>query len=74
MNTAEKRKLAVELQAQGFAIIDIGQWPAKATYYKKNGEAMPNLPADPWSLQRYLRKGFTLVPPIPKGKSKQGEI
>ena len=36
-----------------------------ATYYTKNkitGEvvAIPNLPADPYSLAHYLRKGFTL--------------
>ena len=35
-----------------------------ATYYKPDGEAM-RLPADLWSRQRYLRRGFTLTPPSP---------
>ena len=36
---------------------------AKATYYSRDGEPMPNLPADPKSLERYLARGFTLTPP-----------
>jgi len=64
MGTKEKQALMAELKSQGFAIRDLGSWPAKATYYKQNGEAMPNLPADPWSMQKYLHKGFTLVPPV----------
>lgn len=63
MNAQDKRNLAKLLQSQGFHISEVGQWPAKATYYKKTGEAMPNLPADPYSLQKYLRRGFTLTPP-----------
>ena len=35
----------------------------KATYYKPNGEVFPNLPADPASMQSYLDRGLTLVPP-----------
>jgi len=37
----------------------------KATYYKSDGEALPNLPADVDSMRRYLARGFTLVPPQP---------
>ena|SRR3990167_6263974 len=36
----------------------------KFTFYKPNGEAMPNLPADPRSMERYLKRGFTLTPPL----------
>lgn len=40
----------------------------KLTYYKKTGEALPNLPADPQNMQKYLARGFLLEPPkvIPK--------
>lgn len=41
----------------------------KMTFYKQDGSVMPNLPADPFSLKRYLARGFTLTPPenpIPK--------
>ena len=64
MDKRERQALLEELGRQGFAIRDIGTWPAKATYYKPNGEAMPNLPADPYSMRHYLRLGFTLTPPI----------
>jgi len=69
MSAKEKRVLQAELARQGFVIREIGQWPAKATYYKKNGEAMKNLPADPFSMQKYCARGFTLVPPsaVPEG-------
>ena len=59
---AIQQALKRELQDQGYAI-RIDRWPTRATYYKADGEAMPNLPADPWSMQRYLARGFTLVPP-----------
>ncbi len=62
MNAKERVELAQELGRQGFAI-RIDMWPLKATYYKKNGEAMPNLPADPVTMRRYINKGFSLVPP-----------
>ena len=32
------------------------------TYYKKNGHKVL-LPSDPYSLELYTRKGFTLTPP-----------
>ena len=63
MNTTEKKELMVEVQAQGYAI-RIDKWPDRATYYKPDGEALPNLPADPYSMRRYLRGGrLTLTPP-----------
>jgi len=51
----------------------------RATYYtinKNNGEVveMPNLPADPYSLQHYLAKGFTLTRPDLKPQTKEGEF
>ena len=62
MNVKERQALATELKVQGYTV-KIDKWPRKATYYKPDGEAMPNLPADPWNMTRYLKRGFTLVPP-----------
>jgi len=36
----------------------------KLTYYKPNGEALPNLPADPYHMKRYLDRGLTLRLPV----------
>jgi len=72
MDAKERRELQVELVKQGFAIQDVGQWPAKATFYKPGGEPMPNLPADPYSMKNYLRRGFTLTPPV-KPSNGEGE-
>ena len=36
----------------------------KMTFYKPSGEPMPNLPADPIFMRRYLDRGFTLTPPV----------
>lgn len=37
--------------------------PPRAQYYRPNGTPLPNLlPGDPYSMQRYLAKGFTLSP------------
>lgn len=58
------RQQKLELASQGFVIEELAEWPEKATYYKPNGEAMPNLPADAWSMKRYLQRGFTLTPPL----------
>jgi hypothetical protein len=38
-------------------------------YYKDNGRGevvKHRLPADPYSMERYLKKGFSLTPPSPK--------
>lgn len=61
---SEKQKLLQRLAQDGVVIEELKSWPAKATYYKQNGEAMPNLPADPYSMNRYLGRGFTLTPPL----------
>jgi hypothetical protein len=58
-----ERELKQELASQGYSVSLLDSWPAQATYYTKDGEAMPGLPANPWSMQRYLARGFTLVPP-----------
>ena len=62
MSTADKKALQTELAAAGYAV-SITDWPAKVTYYKADGEAMPNLPADPFSMRRYMLRGFSPVPP-----------
>ncbi len=62
--TLEKKLLAEELKREGFVIRDLGNWPLTATYFKPDGEALPNLPADPYSMQKYRRRGLSLVPPV----------
>ena len=66
-----EREILRELQESGASVRLLPNWPAKATYYTKDGQAMPNLPADPWSMKRYLARGFTLVPPV---KEEPGEL
>lgn len=58
-----EREVKAELESQGYSISLLDTWPAKATYYTKHGEAMPNLPANPWAMKKYLARGFTLVAP-----------
>jgi len=60
---AIQKQVMRDLQEGGVAWAFVGEWPEKATYYKADGTPMPNLPADPWSMRRYLARGFTLAPP-----------
>ncbi len=52
----------------GYSVEELPGKPIpKATYYKvERGEVvpMPGLPADPHNMSRYLKRGFTLQPPI----------
>ena len=59
----ERRFLEQKLKAQGFTA-GLTNWPRRVTYYKPDGEALPNLPADPEHMQKYLSRGFTLKPPV----------
>lgn len=63
MDTKEKLALKTQLAKDGFVIKEIGQWPVTATYYNREGIPLPNMPADPYSMKRYLGRGFTLVQP-----------
>ncbi len=63
MNAKERIEFKELLRTQGWAFRDLGTWPAKATYYKPTGEAMPNLPAEPTAMKKYLRRGFLLYKP-----------
>jgi len=63
---ANKRELQRRLAQQGY-LVTLDRWPKKITYYKSTGEALPNMPADPWHMERYLARGFTLVRPSPPG-------
>jgi hypothetical protein len=58
-----ENELRVQVEATGAGFILLPDWPAKATYYTRDGRALPNLPADPMSMQCYLARGFTLTPP-----------
>ena len=62
MTTTKHQQIAKIVKEQGY-YIDIDKWPKRLTYYKPDGEGLPHLPADPWSMERYLKRGFTLVPP-----------
>jgi len=62
MDTKQLREIQAKCEADGFHF-SINKWPSKSTWYKPNGEAMPNLPSDPVTMIRYFNKGFTLTPP-----------
>lgn len=69
-----KQKIQRELLEKGY-VYSIDRWPRKATYYKPTGEALPNLPADPFSMEKYTRRGFTLTPPLnPVAPSENGDL
>ncbi len=52
------------LEIPTWSVLDKGiKTVARATYYNKEGKELPNLPADPYHLQRYLARGFTLEKP-----------
>jgi len=60
---ALEREIKADLSSRGFSVKFLDQWPARATYYKPDGEPMHGLPADPFSMKKYLKRGFTLEPP-----------
>ena len=51
------------LAQQGYSWSFIQNNREKATWYKPDGTALPNLPADPYHMKRYLSRGWTLVAP-----------
>ncbi len=51
------------LSSQGFTWSLLLNDRAKVTWYKPDGTAIPNLPADPYHMKRYRARGWTLVPP-----------
>lgn len=54
------------LETQGFTWEMIDRAGRRAQYYKADGTPLRNtLPADPYHLQLYRRKGWTLTPPPP---------
>ena len=60
---ALKRELMNQLKAQGYSW-QFTDWPRRITWFNTTGQAMPNLPADPWHMERYLARGFT--PDLPR--------
>ncbi len=75
------RQVVQQLEQAGFVVQELPNLDSQKfhTYYKPDGESMW-LPADPYSLRRYLRRGFTLVPPSTskpqgaKGHKAKGKI
>ena len=63
----------------GYSVEELpGKTLPKMTYYKsENGQevALPNLPADPYHMSRYLKRGFTLKPSseLPLTEPQKGE-
>jgi hypothetical protein len=57
--TEERRWLAT----QGFTVELIVRQQERATWYRADGLALPNLPADAYHRERFRRKGWTLVAP-----------
>lgn len=51
------------LAQQGYSWSFIQNNREKATWYKPDGTALPNLPADPYHMRRYRARGWTLVAP-----------
>lgn len=60
---ALKNQLITQLKDRGYSW-QFTDWPRRITWFKASGEAMPNLPADPWHMERYLARGFR--PDLPK--------
>jgi len=60
----DKAQLRQILERQGFhwETIQTRKQP-KMTFYRPDGEALPNLPADANSIAKYLERGLSLVPP-----------
>jgi len=52
------------LASQGFSWSLIQNNRDKATWYKPDGTAIPNLPIDPYHMRRYRSRGWTLSPPV----------
>lgn len=49
----------------GFSITELpGKSIPKMTLWKEDGTEMPGLPADPYHLERYLKRGFLMKPPL----------
>ena len=51
------------LAQQGFTWSFLQNSREKVTWYKPDGTALHNLPADPYHMKRYRARGWTLVPP-----------
>jgi len=51
------------LAQQGFSWSFLQNTREKVTWYKPDGTALHNLPADPYHMKRYRARGWTLAPP-----------
>jgi hypothetical protein len=65
MDKAERQEILRDLAIGGFAIRPLKYLDKqpKATYYATDGRSFPNLPADPYSVRHYQRRGLSLTPP-----------
>jgi hypothetical protein len=51
------------LSQQGYSWSLLQNTREKVTWYKPDGTALHNLPADPYHMKRYRARGWTLTPP-----------
>lgn len=71
MDTEQRKVMEEYGYKKGFTEIEGLQKQPKMTYYKPDGEPLPNLPADPMFMRRYLNRGLTLTPPAPPPSAKE---
>lgn len=51
------------LESLGYAVVPL-DWPFRTSYWKKDGEELPNLPADPYSMHKFIQQGLSPLPPL----------
>ena len=66
IDTLERQEIIRDLSTSGYSIKELKNLDIqpRMTYYTPDGRAIPNLPADPYSLMHYKRRGLTLTPPL----------
>lgn len=60
---ALERRLRQELERAGYAF-EITRWPRRMAYRDMDGRLLPNLPADPYHMERLMARGF--MPDLPR--------
>lgn len=62
------------VEGQGYTVSELGKDRARATWYRPDGKALPNLPVDPYHRALYRAKGWTLKPPESPVKAQEKAI
>lgn len=69
----EVREDKAFVEAQGLTVTLLNKDRARATWYRADGKALPNLPTDMYHRTRYRQRGWTLVPPLSATSSPSSE-